>query len=121
MVFCEIKKELPIPLFHYKEAEFEALHRQVNSGVASKLDFASRIVIPLLETAAKQLTFTPHNLAQLIEKSAGFTGTLWNQTSLNPALKMDPALGTDAKTLLLLWENSMNQVHVLDKEKLMIN
>ncbi|MCB1118971.1 MAG: hypothetical protein KDK65_03330, partial [Chlamydiia bacterium] len=111
--FCKIRRELPMPLFHYNGEEFDALHCQVNAGVASKLDFASRIVMPHLESAAKQLTFTPHNLAQLIERSSGFTGTLWNGQSLNASFTAHPAAGTDSKTLLLLWEKSMREVHVL--------
>ena len=39
-------------------------------------------------------------------KAAGFTGTLWNGVSMHHTLKPEPAIGTDAKTLTILWENS---------------
>lgn len=114
-IFCLLKGDLDIPLFKPKNVHLEALVKSINQNIDSKLSFVERIVIPQLELFDEQTSCNPINLASFLPYLAGFTGTLWNASSMHRKVKPAPAEGISAKTMNILFKNSKNSVVTLDE------
>lgn len=106
--FAKLKGNINMPFFNYKPANIEDLTKRINESPQAKLFFVSNIILPQLEQFEYKMSCNPQNLVSFFLKAAGFTGTLWNGVSMHHTLKPEPAIGTDAKTLTVLWENSRN-------------
>lgn len=111
--FCKLKGELDIPLFNIKKFQYQKIVDRINSSNESKLQFVQEFVLPQMQLCAEKLTCTPHNLISFFDCISGFTGTLWNSRSMHRKLTPIPEVGTDAKTLDILWRNSKNEVITL--------
>lgn len=107
-VFAKLKGNINMPLFNYKDENIEDLQNTINSRSEIKRYFVSHIILPQLEQFEYKMSCNPQNLAAFFPKVDGFTGTLWNSVSMHHKLKPEPAVGTDAKTLSILWEHSRN-------------
>jgi len=105
-LFNKLKGDLDMPLFNYKASHVKEIVKVINANPKAKRDFVSNILLPQMEYTEKKLSCNPQNLVALFNKISGFTGTLWNGFSMHHSLKPEPEVGTDAKTLSLLWENS---------------
>ncbi len=103
-----VNMAVEMPLFNYKPAHVEELVQKINGSPAAKRAFVSKIALPNLEIFEYKLSCNPINLIALFGRVMGFTGTLWNGMSMHHKLKPTPEVGTDAKTLLLLWKHSRN-------------
>lgn len=112
-LFCTFKGPLDIPLFNYTGEHLEALYTEVNRSLAKKRQFVEEIILPQLELYEDKLSINPHNIVSFFKRIIGFTGTLWNGASMHRKLNPAPELGTDAKTLSLLWEKSRESIHCI--------
>ncbi len=104
--FNKLKGPVDMPLFKYKPAHIEAIVKYINGNAEAKRAFVSYQILPQMELFENKMSCNPHHLAALFNKISGFTGTLWNGLSMHHKLKPEPELGTDAKTLSLLWKHS---------------
>lgn len=111
--FCKLKGAVSMPFFNYKPWHLDALVTQLNASASAKRAFVSQIILPQMEHFESKLSCNPQNLAALFFKASGFTGTLWNWLSMYHKLTPTPEVGTDAKTLLLLWNNSRTDTIVI--------
>lgn len=104
--FARLKGHIDMPLFNYKPVNLNELVDAINANPHAKLAFVSQVILPQMEQFESKLSCNPHNLVELFNHPSGFTGTLWNGMSMHHKLQPEPAAGTDAKTLALLWEHS---------------
>lgn len=114
-IFSELKGDLDMPLFNFKDVHLDKLGQKINSNLATKRAFISLAIIPQMDLFENKLSCNPHNLASFFEKVSGFTGTLWNGASMHGKLTPQPEEGTDAKTLSLLWNKSREAVFTLNE------
>ncbi len=113
--FLKLKGDIDITLFNYNKRQLQSLIAYVNSSRKHKLSFISEIILPEVQLFSQKLACNSHNLIDFFLKASGFTGTLWNASSMHRKLSPEPEEGTDAKTLKLLWENKLNAVHSIQE------
>lgn len=113
-IFNSLCGELRIPLFKYNRDHIERLTNYANSNPALKLKFVTTIILPRLEIYEYKISCNPQNMVSMFQRVCGFTGTLWNGYSMHPSLELTPEIGTDGKTLVLLWKHSRDKVLTLD-------
>lgn len=104
--FAALKKDFDIPLFNHTKDQLAELTRRLNQNPEIKLYFVSQFILPLLDQLEFKISCNPQNLVAFFRKVSGTTGTLWNGVSMHHMLKPEPAMGTDSKTLTLLWKYS---------------
>lgn len=95
-----------MPITGYSKQELEAAIGYINSNAELKINFVCRYILPDLRLFAEKISCNPHNLISFFQKVLGFTGSLWNGMSMHHTLTTERAMGTEAKTLSLLWEHS---------------
>lgn len=111
--FEKMKGDVNMPLFNYKAVDIDNLTAEINRNPHLKRFFVTHIILPQLELFEYKITCNPHNLVSFFRRVDGFTGTLWNGVSMHHTLKPEPAAGTDAKTLTILWKNSRDNAVVV--------
>lgn len=114
--FKELVQSFPLDLFRYSEADLDHLHRYLNSLDRTKLHLASLFALPKMELYPYKLSANSHHLAMLFRWLSGFTGTLWNYKSMHTRLTPLPSLGTDSKTIELLFKKSLHEVLIVEEE-----
>lgn len=113
-LFKEITGDLEIPLFNFNEAQINLLLEKINSRLDQKISFIQKIILPQLVLSEKKLSCNPQNLISFFLSANGFTGTLWNQSSMHSKIKALPDPGIDSKTLNILWNNSNEKIEVIN-------
>lgn len=107
-------KDSEMPLFNYKPKDLQAVVDRINANSKERLDLVSSIILPGMLLFEKKMSCNPHQLVTLFLMVTGFTGTLWNTSSMHHKLKPEPAKGTDAKTLSILSTNPKTDVISID-------
>lgn len=118
--FFEMRGKITIPLFNYNTSHLQSFTDHINQDLNLKRYFVSKVILPQLGLFQYKMSCNPHNLVSFFRKAAGFTGTLWNGVSMHYSLSPQPAVGTDAKTLNLLWTHSESNAETVSSEKLMV-
>lgn len=102
--FQQLIQDKHIPLFNLSKEDEKNLFDTVNATLENRLSFAANFILPQLKLFTHKLSCNPHQLIALLKRVSGFTGTLgWNIDSYNHRLHPNPAIGTDSKTLSILW------------------
>lgn len=102
--FSKIKGPVDISLLKYNLEQLNELNTYVNKDIDGKIAFIIDGVLPFLKRYAQTSSFNPQNVVDFFDKVSGFTGTLWNtSTMLKKKINIRSALGTDAKTILTLF------------------
>lgn len=113
ILFVKIKENLDMPLFKYTEEQLDALQQQINSSIARKLLFIGQVILPKMQLFPFKLSCNPFQLFDFFTRLLGFTGTLWNSKSMHRKVTPKPELGTDSKTLKILWQNSFDAITII--------
>lgn len=112
-IYNEIKGNLNIPLFNLTSQQLNLLFDEINRNVETRLKITKNLILPEVIIFDSTISSNSHNLASFFKVLCGFTGTLWNSASMHRKLSPQPAQGTDALTIQLLWENSYDAVHTI--------
>jgi hypothetical protein len=106
-LFCVLKGEEDIPLsYPLSKQQLKTLERQVNRSPELKSQVVANNFLPHLDLFENKLSCNPIGFTSLFQKVSGFTGTLWNAGSMHRKITPRPVVGTDSRTLSLLWKMS---------------
>lgn len=111
-LFCKIKGDLNIPFFNLTEAHIKMLLDEINRNPETRLNMVQQLILPLIEIYDKKISSNSHNLASFYKIIWGFTGSLWNSSSMSRKLTPMTTQGTDALTLTALCKNSYKAVRL---------
>lgn len=100
--FNKIKGDIDISLLKYNEAQLSDLYEYINGDIELKIKFIVEGLLPYLKRYNQSAAFNAQNIVEFFTKVSGFTGTLWNTSTMLQKLNILPGLGTDAKTILTL-------------------
>ena len=97
------------------ESQLTELTAKINESQSLKIHFIKTYI-------AKEIVQYPFTLsanAQLfnfiVKRLMGFTGTLWNAETFPEGLETFSAAETTAKTLTVLWKNSVDKIYIIPK------
>ncbi len=107
--FCILKGDVDVPFLKIDQHQLKLLVTQINSSQKHLLTFITYFILPQLVLYSHKLTCSPINMISLFRWFSGFTGTLWNGKSLYHTASLNPEIGTDAKTLSILWRNCSSE------------
>lgn len=99
-------------LFHITKRNIDEIVLRLRDNIPATIHFIKSVILPRLQVYDKKLSSNPQNLCALFARVSGFTGTLWNKESFPSSLQSIPEEGTDARTLVTLWNNSRENVHI---------
>jgi hypothetical protein len=114
-VFDKFKGDLKISLFNYNDQDLQEFVDHINKDYEKKRSIICDHIISDIKLHEAKMSCNAHNLVEFFDQASGFTGTLWNGMSMHGKLKPSPTVGTDAKTINLLWEKSYDSVHRIDE------
>lgn len=110
--FLILKGDLNLSLFHLNSQQIKQIVDKVNETTEKRLIVARKLILPEQQIYLKKLNSNAITLASFLNRISGFTGTLYNASSMHRKINPKPTKGTDSYTLSLLWENSFNAVIV---------
>lgn len=68
------------------------------------IDFLKNYILPDIKMHTMKLTMDGIGLASIFDQIQGFTGTPWNSDTFHDKIKTETTIGTDGKTIRLLWK-----------------
>jgi len=81
---------------------------RINRTPKIRQDLIERLFLPQIKLFEFKAACNPINLVSFFNKVSGFTGTLWNASSMHGKITPLAEPGTDGKTLSILMQNSSN-------------
>lgn len=111
--FEHLRGKCNFPLDEFTDEQLETLIQDINQDPARLREFISYVIMPQLKLHNQTLSCNAHNLIAFLNKTSGFTGTLYNSKSMHRNLNTQPAKGIDAKTIHILRKNSLTDVSVI--------
>lgn len=108
--FNLLKGELNLSLFNLNAYQIGKIVEQINKDPEKRLRMARKLILPRQEVFLRKLNSNAMTLASFLNRISGFTGTLFNASSMHRKIKPEATLGTDSYTISLLWQNSFNDV-----------
>jgi hypothetical protein len=120
--FCVLRGDHEVPLINdLSEHHIKVLLGYINSSADIRRNITRNVFLPTMELFESKLSCNPIDFVSLFLSTVlGFTGTLWNGSSMHRKICPLPQIGTDARTLSLLWKmgQSSDSVTLLTKEKI---
>jgi hypothetical protein len=116
--FCILKGDVDVPFLRMTPDQIKYLVSEINGSQKHLLTYITYFILPQLVLYSHKLTCSPINMISLFRWFSGFTGTLWNSKSMYHTTAAHPEIGTDAKTLSILWQtcNSEDAVVMVRNE-----
>src|SRR5262249_24455358 len=105
-LFCQIKGNLTIPFYNLTDQQLDLLLEEVNRNAATRLKLVQNLILPQIVIFDKKLSSNSHNTSSFFDIIWGFTGALWNSSSMHRKITPVRTEGTDAHTITTLWNNS---------------
>lgn len=101
------------PLFHLKGVKLKTLADAISKTPLLLNRFLRMYILPQITLYNKRISSNPQTLVDAFKIVKGFSGTFSEAETFHDSLNVLKEVGTDGKTVSLLWKNSRRSVNVL--------
>ena len=105
----------PLVLTFSAHTDWEGIQKKINEDVKSVLAFTEDFILPSMQFYDKKIASNPHNLTAMCNRGTGFTGTLWDASTIDRKFKAMPEAGTDSRTLAQLFSHSNTGISIINE------
>lgn len=104
------------PFLPFDNGIYEKIVINLSNDKKLLLQFVREHVFTRVRIYPEKLTMTAPGLVDIFHHVHGFTGTPWNSDTFPTRLTVERAVGTDGKTLQILWNTSFKAIEPLKGE-----
>ena len=98
-------------LMRINDKDIERMANRLQSDPNLMFAFLRRYIYPDVKIFPKEISANALSLVNMLFEVQGFTGTPWNSETYHNKLATLPEIGTDGKTLAILWKRSKDLIH----------